>query len=557
MRNRRNQRRIGCLLALLVSHAVVADQPQGEINAAAASTSMQMLTPALLEETGVSIGRITIDTGNVFDLDIPGESGTLYKFANRVHMTTRPGVIGEQLLFRPGDRFSAQLLEESERLIRGNRYIQAISIEPINAENGVVDVNVTTSDSWTLVPKLALSRSGGVNKGGIGIKELNLLGTGVAVEAQYKSDVDRDSSSIKFLDRNLGHSRYELDTRLADNSDGHQVFLRLAKPFYALDTRDARQLDYLDDERIESFYDRGERVAEYSQKIRQLAFMVGRSKGLNDGWTRRFTTGMAYDDNQFSEVVDSDYAIKLIPENRKLVYPFVGIELLEDKYEKTSNVDQVNRAEDRFLGARLSARLGLASSSLGSDRSAWILDASAQTGFGSSEKDSLLLTANIAGRIEGGVARNLSLDVGAKYYRRQSEHRLLFASVSGTFGDDLDWDQYLELGGDSGLRGYPLRYQTGDKRVLLTVEQRYFTGWYPFRLFHIGGAVFFDAGCAWGNSPTDAHANEWLKDVGLGLRIGNTRSGLGRITHIDVAFPLDGDSDIADLQFLVSTRKSF
>jgi len=29
------------------------------------------------------------------------------------------------------------------------------------------------------------------------------------------------------------------------------------------------------------------------------------------------------------------------------------------------------------------------------------------------------------------------------------------------------------------------------------------------------------------------------------------------MTHIDVAFPLDGGQKIADVQFLIATRKSF
>ncbi|MGB5410671.1 MAG: BamA/TamA family outer membrane protein, partial [Woeseiaceae bacterium] len=152
---------------------------------------------------------------------------------------------------------------------------------------------------------------------------------------------------------------------------------------------------------------------------------------------------------------------------------------------------------------------------------------------------------------------NLALDLSASYYKRQSEKRLLFVQLSGTYGENLDLDQYLILGGDNGLRGYPLRYQSGDKRAQLTIEQRYFTDWYPFRLFHVGGAVFFDAGRTWGVSPVGASSDGWLRDVGLGLRIGNSRSGLGRMTHIDLAFPLDGGDDIADVQFLVSTRKSF
>lgn len=48
-----------------------------------------------------------------------------------------------------------------------------------------------------------------------------------------------------------------------------------------------------------------------------------------------------------------------------------------------------------------------------------------------------------------------------------------------------------------------------------------------------------------------------LRDVGVGLRLGLTRSGLGNFIHIDVAFPLDGDTTISPLQFLVTTKQSF
>lgn len=546
-----------CWLALLAGHAAMAGAPLILGTVAAASGSADLTSVSLLEMSGASIGSITIVSGSVFDLENPDEDKALYRFANRVHATTRQGVIAEQLLFQSGDAFSSQVMEESERLIRSNRYIQNVSITPTHFQNGVVDVNVTTSDTWTLVPKLALSRSGGVNKGAIGVKELNLFGTGMALEVQYKSDVDRDTSSIRFRDRNLGHSRYALNTYLADKSDGHEVFMQLAKPFYSLNSRDYKGLSFFDDERTESFYDRGERVSEYGHKTDQTEIAMGWSKGLVAGWTRRYMTGVVYDEHHFSEIADSEYSVALIPEDRKFVYPFVAIELLEDKYEKTSNYDQISRTEDRFLGTRLTARLGLASSSFGSDRDAWIFDAAAQTGFGGSKHNSLLLGANIGGRVEDGAARNVSMDVSARYYRRQSDHRLLYARVVGSFGNKLDLDQYHEIGGDNGLRGYPLRYQTGEKRVLLTVEQRFFSEWYPFRLFHVGGAVFFDAGRAWGDSPVSSSRNEWLRDIGFGLRLGNTRSGLGRMTHIDVAFPLAGDSDISALQFLVSTRKSF
>ena len=133
----------------------------------------------------------------------------------------------------------------------------------------------------------------------------------------------------------------------------------------------------------------------------------------------------------------------------------------------------------------------------------------------------------------------------------------MYVGLSAGLGTNLDLDQHYELGGDSGLRGYPLRYQGGDKRVLLTIEQRYFTDWYPWHLFRVGGAVFVDVGRAWGDTPVAQTNSELLRDVGFGLRIGNDRSGFGRMTHIDIAMPLDGDGQIDDVQFLISTKKSF
>jgi hypothetical protein len=41
------------------------------------------------------------------------------------------------------------------------------------------------------------------------------------------------------------------------------------------------------------------------------------------------------------------------------------------------------------------------------------------------------------------------------------------------------------------------------------------------------------------------------------LRIGNTRSGLGNVLHIDLAFPLNNIAGIQRVQFLVQTLQSF
>jgi outer membrane translocation and assembly module TamA len=102
-----------------------------------------------------------------------------------------------------------------------------------------------------------------------------------------------------------------------------------------------------------------------------------------------------------------------------------------------------------------------------------------------------------------------------------------------------------------------LRYQRGERRAQFTIEQRYFTDYYLWRLFRVGGAIFFDAGRVWGRDPFGSENLGLLRDVGFGLRLSSTRSSVGKMIHIDFAFPLDGDPSIDSFQFLVEGKRSF
>ena len=130
-------------------------------------------------------------------------------------------------------------------------------------------------------------------------------------------------------------------------------------------------------------------------------------------------------------------------------------------------------------------------------------------------------------------------------------------TLGGSRGHNLDLDNPTELGGDNGLRGYPLRYQMGESKLLFTAEQRYFTDWYPFKLARVGGAIFADVGRSWGPSPLGTQPVGWLRDVGFGLRLVPTRASGRDVIHVDVAFPLDGDPSIDSVQFLIESKRSF
>jgi outer membrane protein assembly factor BamA len=511
---------------------------------------------AELEAQGAIIGEIIYDKKNVFDTTQPGENKSLYRLANRWHIITRDSVIRDQLLFRTGDIFSKRVLEESERLMRQNAYFYDVRIEPIRYENGVVDIRVWTRDLWTLVPGMSISRSGGENKVKFTVSEKNLLGRGIALRLNYTDDVDRETSTFQYFDRMLGRTWTSLFLEFADSSDGHTNNIQVIRPFYQLDARWSAGATFYNNAREESFYDLGNEAAEYAVDTNSHTSFFGWSPGLQNGWVRRWTTGIVYDDNQFSPVAGGALPT-LVPADRKLVYPFIGYELLEDRYESTSNRDQIERTEDFYLGTRLWASVGYATEDFGSDRESVVYRFEASTGFGAMDKKALLLSSALTGRLDEGSSANTEMLVNARYYNQISSKRLFFMTVEGTKGNSLDLDNLLDLGGDTGLRGYPHRYQTGESRLMFTVEERYFTDWYPFKLFRVGGAAFADVGRVWGNNAVGSKPLGWLKDVGLGLRLAPTRASGRDVVHIDVAFPLDGDPTIDSVQFLIQSKRSF
>ena len=505
---------------------------------------------------GRIIGEITLVKHDVFDLSDPRENKRLFRAANRLHIVTKDHVIEQQLLLEPGDVYKKQLADETERILRRTSYLYDAAITPTVRDDGKVDLEVETRDVWTLRPALSLSRSGGENETSYGFEELNLLGRGQTLKLEHFEDVDRESDIFEFRDPQIGNTWVSGSLYYSDNSDGQTSFLSIVRPFYALDTRWAAGITGLDDDRVSTFYAQGDPVAEYRHDRQQYSVFAGWSKGRRGGWVRRYTAGFAIDDNRFTEPAEP-LRPALVPPDRNLRYPFVGFEIFADEFATSRNRDQMARTEDIFMGARFTGQLGWASESLDSDRDALLYSATASRGFGTIDKKALLLSARASGRLESGAVRNGLVSLNARYFWQQTDKRVFFTAIDAAHGHRLDPEGTLELGGDTGLRGYPLRYQSGDARVFVTAEQRYYWNWYPWRLFRVGGAIFADAGRTWGDNPVADESLGWLKDVGVGLRFASTRSSVRRVIHLDVAVPLDGDASIDDVQILLESKRGF
>ena len=513
---------------------------------------------AELERRGAIVGRVQVTVDDIFDEGDPRENRVLYRLANKLHLDTRDSTVLSQVLLQPGEPYSVRRAEETARILRDKRYLYDAVVEPTayDEETNTVDLVVRVRDVWSLSPGIGVGRSGGENKTRARLVDENFLGRGQYVAVGYTSTVDRSGLSFDFRDQNLFGSWWGIDTGYTDSSDGSTVSLGVGRPFYSLDARWAAGGRAVSNDQITPLYDLGEKVDEFHQESDLISIEGGWSRGLVDGWTTRWLAGFRYDRNLFAES-NEDVSTVLLPEDRTLSYPWVGVELIQDRYETTRNQDQIGRTEDIYLGKSLRLELGWTADAFGGDRSAGIFGLSGHVGHYLGRRGLFFVESYWNGRLESGGLADSLLSTEARYYLRFNEKNVFTASVEGQHGFDLDLDHQLLLGGDTGLRGYPLRYQGGDTRALLSVEERYFTDWFPFRLVRVGGAVFADVGRTWGEAPLASEPQGWLTDVGFGLRLGNARSGLGNVFHLDLAFPLNASSDISSVQVLLEAHKTF
>ena len=509
-----------------------------------------------LEAEGAVVREVVIRAGNIFDTDAEGEDRWLYRLINRLHRITRTPVLRRQLLFQPGDTYSRHDLDESARLLRESEYLYDAEVRPVRYDGNEVDVEVVTRDVWSLQGGFGFGRSGGKNSTKIGLQDENFLGLGKELTFMRDSGVDRTTSLFSFKDPNLFNRRLQLRLGYSDNSDGKLQRLALERPFYRMDSRWAAGIRMVSDRRIDPLYQLGRITNEFRHEEDFLEVYGGLSKGLQGGKTRRLTTGITVDRDRF-DVSPGYIDPGAIPPDRDLVYPWIQVESLNDRFIVARDMDKLHRSEDRNIGRHYRLRLGLAAASFGSDRDQAIVEAQFGSGFSSGKRQLLFYDGYLSGRFGSSGSENLQAGGAVRYYFRSREKSRLYGSLGWDMARNLDRENQLLLGGDSGLRGYPLRYQAGDRRALLTLEQRWYTGWHPFKLVRVGAAAFVDAGRAWFANGTGPEQYGWLSDAGVGLRLGSSRTSSGSMVHIDLATPLAGDPSLSSWQVSITTKSTF
>jgi hypothetical protein len=151
-----------------------------------------------------------------------------------MHLKTKKFAIQNLLLFRKNSVYNAYKIEESERIIRSQRYVSKVTIseELLTTTNDSIDITVRVLDAWSLLPRFAISSS----KVNVGFLDRNIFGTGQQLEYRFTNRFTdgRDGHDGTYTIPNIKNTfistraKYRIDL---DNN--YSKSIAIERPFYS------------------------------------------------------------------------------------------------------------------------------------------------------------------------------------------------------------------------------------------------------------------------------------------------------------------------------------
>jgi len=516
---------------------------------------------ALLET--VVVANVYICAQDVFDETNDEENGPFYKAVNFLHIKTKDKYIKEQLLFLPGDTVDQRLLDETERELRKNNYIQSAEITTrANKQNPeAVDVIVKTADAWTTEPTLSYGRSGGVSTSSFGLREDNLFGMGIRFSVKQKYDIDRDSIEFKFTDNTFLSSDKSLAAEYANTSDGYVKGLRISKPYLSLDDRYTYGFSFKNEIREDHYYVLGEESMSLTGRHKTSDFYLGLSKGFLNDRTIRHQLGIQSNSAKFTDLVIEPSAVytadilNMVDESTHA--PYYEVQIIQDRFKKVYNIHSIGKVEDRNYGFELRARFGIADNYTRSDHQQRFYEFEIAKIFEISKDSDLYFHTGFMGLVDVENDNEALTSVEIEYFKSQSHNYKFFSSLNVDYGHNLRNGQQIYLDNMTGLRGYPVNHLSGSRSIIFTMEERVYFDKVLWNVVNTGAAIFIDVGDIAGDPELDKLDIDYFRSVGIGFRLGSNRSSSMQILHIDFAKPLDAHSGSRAYQFAIEIKSRF
>jgi hypothetical protein len=497
---------------------------------------MVLSSPHALAEPPLQIGTITIHALDVYSSE-EAQHGRLYQLADDLHIETRNSVIRKFILFREGDVYSAERLAETERNLRALQFLKSASVVPSAPHDGVVDVVVTTQDSWSIAPETQAGSKGGKSTVGATLAETNLIGLGKDVEFGWQHGVERSRLGVAYSDPAFFAPYWKANLGYAVNSDGYDHHVQVSRPFYSFATPWATDFSFTGFRQFDHLYGEGVETERFRQKHREIEASFGLALRPNDFRAQRISAGIRTVDDSFSRMHSDEP--QFLPTGREFRYLFVRYQSTVNDYVKLNFVNKDIRYEDFNLGRHYSIEGAVSPRELGVARTTSFIRVTA--GDGAWLGDGFVLPAvSLSSRL-GGEPKNTIATSSLLFVRRggSTEYPTTFLSrLSLNSGWRMDAEQQFFADGLTGLRGYRAHAFAGDRALVVNVEERLYLGHEILQFASPGIVAFADAGNA-----TDGGFTNLLhvkSDVGIGLRLGLPRTPRN-LLRVDLAYAMNRD----------------
>jgi len=504
---------------------------------------------------------VTFNSHTIFD---ESEKGIifLHRWANAIHIDTKILTLeNESAFFLDKCNKNNADLAELERHLRSQKYLRDAKV---TGDKMMKKITVTTWDNWSLMPTISFGRQGGESKYSFGIKERNFLGLGIDAEVESYKNSQRAGYKIRTSIPLFSRQNIELRLRFADNDDGTQTSLYLQKHFAGFNTKTAYNLGFNEELRNDTIFQNNIEQSIYSHKISVKTLDYAWLGFNNEKNLLRYNLGLSQDYDKFTTAValynysqHNNDSPQVLPNDREFIYPWFGLDYIEKDFKKMTNIHLITQIEDFNHGWQFNGRLGLSDGS--KENSAWaLLFATINKGFELHQNALLLMNISFEGDIYQDNEQRFLLSLNSEYFYRFTKGWGLYLSNINIISHHQYLDQPVTIGGDTGLRGFPLQYQHGEHSAKFTSEIRYYPEINLFKLFDLAGATFVDVGRAFGNSPAINVEKSWLYSVGIGARLYSPHSGgNNQVIHIDFAFPQTNNPDLNKFEIRIEAKHSF
>jgi len=511
-----------------------------------------------LQREGAVIAGIRVEVQKVFP---DGEPESRYWFApiaNTIHIETKTRVVERELLFKVGDRVNATLIHDSERSLRDILKISRDAvIEPERVEGNRVWVQVLFKDAWSLGVNVKFNYLGGDDQYRLAIHERNLLGLGKGLLISREKNIDRSFTELRYYDPQLLGSPMRLLADYQQLSDGVSRIFQLDRPFRSYQAPWAFKATAEDYDATLTLHHRSQEVYEMRHRDRSASLSAVWAYHISPNGAYRLGAGFSSHDVDYSDLEVRQPDLLPIPEmeGRRLRGPSLSWQWFDDRYQNFRNIRSIEREEQYNLGWNVSAGLGYYSRALGSTADSPFFSASAAKGWLLDDDSLLLMNGSIQGRHENGLWRNALLTGEATVYNQSFPHQTLAGNLRLDLAQRPDLENWLYLDAMAGLRGYPNHFLSGDKRWIMSFEDRIITNQTLWGLLQLGFVGFIDVGSI--HTFTEGRWEKIYADIGLGFRLGNIRMRAYNVIYLAVAAPLVKGPGTGGLQLMLASQVRF